>query len=58
MSFVVSAILALQKRKQSSANKRWATIGAPLQTFIPWISPLATALWIRDVRPSVTRMNR
>jgi hypothetical protein len=56
INFLVSDRLDLQKRKQSLAKSKWNTISAPLHIFTPWISSLATAFLIREVRPSATNI--
>jgi hypothetical protein len=53
VQFVMGKIIL----KQSSANSRWDIVGVPLHIFALYSSPLATALWISDVRPSATMMN-
>ena len=56
--FLHSSPVALQKRRLSSANKRWVSVGPLWQRKKPFISPTLAACWMRPWRPSVQRRKR
>ena len=49
---------AWQNSKESSANIRFVTFGAPLQMEIPLIRPSDSALFSKAVKPSAHNKNR
>lgn len=54
----ISLSSTLQNKKQSSTNKRWERVGAPLHTLTPWISPLISLFFSEVDSPSIHKKKK